>query len=1239
MLITTKEQFISFLGQTFKPDDSTYQTNKKLVDVFAALADFAAQGSLAGVSGAANLVLATPDGIAGNVIVRALVAADIPALPTSKITSGVFNPDRLGSGVSATKYLKGDSTWDFATRNINITLPNILDVTVNGYTGNDFTYTAGLASQTINTFFAAPSGSNGTPTFRTIVAADLPTIPVTKGGTGLTGLGSPLQILRVNGAGNALEYATPAAGVAGSDTWVQFNDGGALGANANFIYAKTTGLLSVIAGRIDVYKGTNTLVGKNAGAGITAGLRNSVFGQWTTTAFEGDDNIVIGYNTVTTTPTITGNVVAGNNIMSENLPGFLGTSTLYGNNIARRLSTVVESVIIGESAAYGPDLLDEYESVYNVIIGAYSFVKLKYAYETVAIGYGALGNSADSSGNTGVGAYSLPVMTLGTYNTGYGYNSGYSLTEGDYNVIVGANTGGMTTGNRNIMIGSLLDIQSATSDYQLTIGNIIFGTNISATGVTASPGNIGIAVTTPTARFHLPAGQAAAGKAPAKLTSGTALGTPEDGALEYHTSHLYFTIGSTRYQLDQQSPTAAALTRVDDTNVTLSLGGSPSVALLAATSLTLGWTGQLAVPRGGTGLSTVTQGDILYASATDTLSRLAKDVNATRYLSNTGTSNNPAWAQINLSNGVTGTLGIGNGGTGQTTATAARVALLPSLTGNALKYLRTNAGETDVEWATVAASPGGADTNIQYNKVGAFAGHANWTYNDSTHVVTLAGTAAYFHVSQTGSYGVGYKIGSRWVLRYDTTLNNFIFGSNFGTYGSITTANNNVFVNAGSGGLAGSGYLLTSGSSNVAIGGDGGTNSYPLQNVTQGHHNVAIGYGAVFTTTTGSHNIGIGYGTVGAVVSGQGNIGIGGGAFGQTGGGGDKSTSSYNIAIGWNALGNGNGVVFTSNIAIGYYAMLNFVGTGTNIAIGEAACQDLGSTANGVVVIGNQAGRGLRASTHDIAIGTQAMWYFNGMQTTTANVAIGFQAMLQATYARYQVAIGYQAGYGTNTATSVTDSNYNVYIGIQSGYGNLGNGNLFLGPFSGDSETATSNTLIIGNSSGTSQQIIKGSFTEKWVRIQDTLRFTARTSDPSSPEAGQVYYNSSAGKHKVYYGSYVQSMVPDLAFKIGYENPGASDKLLIPGFTSREITIRKINDAIIGTGTDVTWNIYYASTANSGSPTKLFTTDRTTSSESGASTTTFDNPVIPANSWVWFVTTAKTGTPTFISVTVLFTEN
>ena len=92
-----------------------------------------------------------------------------------------------------------------------------------------------------------------------------------------------------------------------------------------------------------------------------------------------------------------------------------------------------------------------------------------------------------------------------------------------------------------------------------------------------------------------------------------------------------------------QLPSGAALTKTDDTNVTLTLGGSPTTALLNATSLTLGWTGQLGLTRGGTNASlTASNGGIVYSTAS-ALAILSGTATAGQIILS-GSSTTPSWS-------------------------------------------------------------------------------------------------------------------------------------------------------------------------------------------------------------------------------------------------------------------------------------------------------------------------------------------------------------------------------------------------------------------------------------------------------------------------------------------------------------------------------------------------------------------------------------------------------------------
>ena len=95
--------------------------------------------------------------------------------------------------------------------------------------------------------------------------------------------------------------------------------------------------------------------------------------------------------------------------------------------------------------------------------------------------------------------------------------------------------------------------------------------------------------------------------------------------------------------------------------------------------------------------NTAAQGDVWYSNASNAIVALAKSTTATRYLANTGTSNNPAWAQVDLTNGITGALPVSHLSNGvsttiSSTATGTQNNWAPGLSGDT--YVTWNGGSS-----------------------------------------------------------------------------------------------------------------------------------------------------------------------------------------------------------------------------------------------------------------------------------------------------------------------------------------------------------------------------------------------------------------------------------------------------------------------------------------------------------------------------------------------------------------
>ena len=239
--------------------------------------------------------------------------------------------------------------------------------------------------------------------------------------------------------------------------------------------------------------GRNIFIGKNTG--------NVNVGATATQNYLGSDNIGIGDNNLDQLTDGGRNIAIGQGSGGNITTG--GSNTLLGWGTGSNITTGSENFLHGNFS--GTALTNERG---NVGIGAATLQKVR-GYYNVAIGDRAmLASTTPSAGNNiAIGRSSMTSIKTGSNsNVGIGSQTLANLgSNANGNIAIGYQTGMSGVGNGasyNILIGHRVEPPVSTGDGQLNIGNLIYGTGLTA-DQTLSTGKLGIGTTTPNYKWDV----------------------------------------------------------------------------------------------------------------------------------------------------------------------------------------------------------------------------------------------------------------------------------------------------------------------------------------------------------------------------------------------------------------------------------------------------------------------------------------------------------------------------------------------------------------------------------------------------------------------------------------------------------------------------------------------------------------------------------------------------------------
>jgi hypothetical protein len=349
------------------------------------------------------------------------------------------------TSVTGTGTVSGLTLGGTVTASGNLTLSGTLAVTPGNF-----------SSQTANTVLAAPDGAAGTPSFRAIVAADIPTLNQSTTGTAANVTGT---VAIANGGTGQTTRQEAMDALAGSVTAGSYLRGNGTDVVMSTIQAadvptlnqNTTGTASNVTGTVAVANGGTGAV-NSSGALTNLGAQATLVSGTNIKTVNG--NSLLGSGNVV----ISGTPAGSTTQIQYNDAGAFGASSAFTFSAG---NMTVSGVRVGPGGTSG---------VRGTALGSTALSSTNAGADNTAVGYealevlgtGAAGNTgvgsntltvATGNRNTAVGAYAMNLAGSAASNVAIGADALSAITSGSYNVALGVDAGqAVTTGSGNTIV-------------------------------------------------------------------------------------------------------------------------------------------------------------------------------------------------------------------------------------------------------------------------------------------------------------------------------------------------------------------------------------------------------------------------------------------------------------------------------------------------------------------------------------------------------------------------------------------------------------------------------------------------------------------------------------------------------------------------------------------------------------------------------------------------------------------